>query len=404
MTSTQNEVSATLAPPAKRRAHKHADGEGSIGAYKGGWRGRLMVGYRQDGKPDVREVYGKTQTECRRKLAELRHRAEQGSLGTRAADKESVAAFLGRWLTATAATLKPMTATAYADIVRVHLVPALGRHRLAALRPEHVQAFHAAKLAAGQAPSSVRKYHAVLHKALKDAMRWGQVARNVCDAVDLPAASRKELHPPSVADLTRLLGCAETAEDPLRALWNVALYSGCRRGELLALTWADVDMDAKTLTVRRTLVSATAGLPRFGEPKTAKSRRTVTLPAPAVEALRAHRQRQLADRLALGPDYASYDLVFSTRLGTALQARNVHRSFKAALGRAELPMTVRLHDLRHAAATMLLQAGVHPKVVSERLGHSTITLTLDTYSHVVPGLDADAAARLERVMQGNGAG
>ncbi|HEY8742321.1 MAG TPA: tyrosine-type recombinase/integrase, partial [Chloroflexota bacterium] len=99
-----------------------------------------------------------------------------------------------------------------------------------------------------------------------------------------------------------------------------------------------------------------------------------------------------------------YDLVFSTHLGTALLPRNVHRSFKVALTRAGLPLTVRLHDLRHAAATMLLQAGVHPKVVSERLGHSTITLTLDTYSHVVPGLDADAAARLERVMQGNGAG
>jgi len=363
-----------------------------------------MVGYRPDGKPDVREVYGKTQGEVRRKLVEIRQRAEQGGLATRTADKESVAAFLGRWLAAIGGTLRPQTHADYADIVRLHLAPALGRHRLTALRPEHVQAFQAAGLAEGQAPSSVRKYHAVLHKALKDAMRWGQVTRNVCDAVDLPAAVRKELHPPSVADLTRLLDAAEAAGDPLRAFWNVAIYSACRRGELLGLTWADLDLDAKTLTVRRTLVSVTAGVPRFGEPKTAKSRRTVTLPGSAVDALRAHRQRQFADRLALGPDYAPYDLVFSTRLGTALMGRNVHRSFKAALSRAGLPPTVRLHDLRHAAATMLLQAGIHPKVVSERLGHSTITLTLDTYSHVVSGLDADAAARLERVMRGNGAG
>jgi integrase len=161
-----------------------------------------------------------------------------------------------------------------------------------------------------------------------------------------------------------------------------------------------MDMVAGALTVHRTLVGCKDAVPMFGEPKTHRSRRIVTLPVEAVEVLLTHRRAQVERRLLLGADYGAHDMVFASATGSPLIARNVQRAFKGALKRANLPATVRFHDLRHAAATLLLQAGVHPKVVSERLGHSTVTLTLDTYSHVVPGLDADAANRLARVLGG----
>jgi len=193
---------------------------------------------------------------------------------------------------------------------------------------------------------------------------------------------------------------AGAAGDPLATLWTVALYSGCREGELLGLKWQDVDLNTGTLAIRRTLVGASGGTPRFGELKTARGRRTVTLPPVAVASLAQHRQRQLGQRSAQDSVYAEWDLVFATGLGTPLLARNVIRSFKAALGRAGLPAHVRVHDMRHAAATLMLEAGVYPKVASERFGHSNISITMDLYTHAVPGLGADAANRLERMITG----
>lgn len=383
----------------QRPPRKRGDGEGSIDEVREGlWRGRVMVGYKPDGKPDRRVIYGKTRAEVQRKLRELARQAEQGMLGDAEAGRVCVSAFLDRWLEAVQSTVGPRTYQRYAEVIRLHLLPELGRQRLAALRPDHLQALYARKLAAGQAAASVRKLHAVLHHALRDAVRWGYAPRNVADAVDAPAVRRPELQPPAPTELKRLIEAARDADDRLAVLWIVAVYTGCRQGELLGLMWRDLDLETGTLVVRRTLLRAKGREPLFGEPKTARSRRTVTLPAPAVAALKEQRERQDAERASLGADYAHFDLVFASGTGTPLLPRNVIRSFKLALARAGLPSRTRFHDLRHAAATMLLRAGVHPKVVSERLGHSTITLTLDTYTHVVPGLDADAAGRLERVM------
>lgn len=386
--------------PRIRTRHKRGDGEGSLylDERRGLWIGELMVGYRPDGKPDRRRVSAKTQAECRRKLDTLKRESEHGLLPARGAERETLATFLARWLQAIRATVRPRTAKVYADYSRLHILPELGRYKLTALRPEYIQALYAHKLAAGLAPATVRKIHSILHRALHDAVRWSAVPRNVADVVDAPSVRRQELHPPSVEELRHLLAVAKAASDPFAALWSTAIYSGCRLGELLGLTWPDLDLTAGALTVRRTLVSCSATDPVFGEPKTARSRRRVTLPAEASDLLRSYRQEQLQRRLLLGPDYGSHDMVFASATGSPLIARNVQRAFKLALGRADLPSTVRFHDLRHAAATLLLQAGVHPKVVSERLGHSTITLTLDTYSHVIPGLDADAANRLAALL------
>ena len=202
-------------------------------------------------------------------------------------------------------------------------------------------------------------------------------------------------------EVARLLDTARQAGDPLTPLWSLAFYSGCREGELLGLTWEDVDLDQGRLKIRRTLTRASGGVPQFGQPKTRRSRRTVTIAPEAVAVLRGLREEQARQRARLGPAYADFGLVYATRSGRPLLARNVIRAFKAALARAGLPQTTRVHDLRHAHATALLAAGVHPKVASDRLGHSSVMLTLDTYSHAVQGLNQDAARRVERAIRGD---
>lgn len=280
------------------------------------------------------------------------------------------------------------------------MVPALGKRKLVSLRPDDLLKRYARSRAAGMAPRSVRQMHAILHRALEQAVRWDYVRRNVADAVDAPAFPRFELTPPTPGEVARLIDAAAEHEDRLRALWCVAALSGCRQGELLGLRWQDVDLEAGVLHVRQTLIGLEGTLPRFGEPKTAHSRRTVTLSGEAVAALRDHRQRQLAERLALGPDYAEHDLVFAAPTGAPLRARSVTRAFNAALRRAGLREQTRFHDLRHAHATIMLQADVRPKSASARLGHSTIAFTMDLYTHALGALDQEAAERVQRAVRG----
>jgi integrase len=366
-----------------------------------------MVGYRPDGKPDRRVVYGKTRREVQEKLDGLRGRSRDGTLLEPDKERETVASYLTRWVETTKTSVRPKTWKRYDEIVRLHLAPQLGKRRLSALKPDHVQAFYAAMLAAEgpgtrgprYSPRTVHHCHRVLHRALEMAVKWGYVPRNVCDVVEAPRVPKIEIIPPSPEELGRLFDVAETAVDRLRALWTVATYSGCRLGELLALQWCDLDLDRGALSVRRTLLRTKAGVPEYGEPKTARSRRTLKLPAVAMAALRAHRDRQAWDRQALGDGWAEYDLVFATQLGTAFLAADVSHKFKRAVERAGLPRRIRFHDLRHASATAMLRAGIHPKAASARLGHSTIGITMDLYSHAIEELDADAADKLEEVFR-----
>lgn len=382
-------------------ARRRGNGEGTLYRRADGlWVGRVMVGRRADGRPDRRKVTGTTRAEAQRKVAELRAKGEGGLLGAPGAGRGSVADFLERWLQASRARVRPRTHERYAELVEHHLKPSIGAVRLSALRPDHIERLHAIKLGDGLSPRTVVHIHAVLHTALESAVKWGEVPRNVAAVAGRPRAPRHEIKPPSAADVVQLLGTAKAVDDRATALWTVAVYSGCRLGELLALQWNDVDLKQGTIAIRRTLERIDdENAPVYGEPKTAKSRRTVALPLIAIEELRHWRVRQTEERLAVGPDYANYGLVFTTEIGTPLSGRNAHRLFKLALGRAGLPSSVRVHDLRHFAATLMLSAGVHPKIASERLGHSTVGITLDLYSHAVQGLDADAADRMAKAME-----
>jgi integrase len=369
-----------------------------------------MVGYRPDGKPDIREVTAKQQGECRKKLDAVKARAGDGTLGDAKAGRETVAAFLPRWLEAIEGTIRPSTLYRYRVNVEKHLIPTIGRHKLAELRPEHIVGMLATLRAkerenangeaeAALAPRTVKYAFTTIRKALAMAVEWGAVNRNVAAAVKAPRVPKVEIHPPSPAEVRQLIDAAEASGSRFAPFWTVAVRSGARVGELLALQWRDVNLGTGTISIRRTLAGVKDGAPIFHEPKTARSRRTVKLSATALEALKIQRDRQAFDKAAFGDAYTDHGLVFPSRTGTATNVSTLNHRFKDALKRAGLPDRYRIHDLRHAAATAMLKAGIHPKVASERLGHASVAITLDLYSHLVDGLDADAAERMEAVFR-----
>ena len=239
--------------------------------------------------------------------------------------------------------------------------------------------------------------HVVLHKALDQAVGDGLIPRNATDALKLPRIEREEISPLTAEDANRLLEAARG--DRLEALYVLAVHTGLRQGELLALKWDDLDLEAGTLRVRRTLTQA-GGKHSLSEPKTKKSRRTVRLTSGAVAALRGHLERQMGEMEEMGSLYCPAGLVFANEIGGTINPSNLrNRSFKRVLERAGLPADTRFHDLRHTCATLLLSRNVNPKIVSEMLGHANIAITLDTYSHVLPDMQEKAAKALEEALR-----
>jgi integrase len=251
-------------------------------------------------------------------------------------------------------------------------------------------------LEAGLAPRMVQLVHTTLHKALKQAVADGLIPRNVTEAVKAPRPVKKEMKPLSHVQARTLLEAARG--ERLEALYALALTTGMRQGELLGLKWEDIDLEAGILHVRRTLSTATGGGIRFGAPKTSRSRRSIRLPELALSSLKRHRRSQLEERMRLAGLWKDHDLVFTTGVGTPKsRADLITRSFKPILRRANLP-DIRFHDLRHTCATLLLSRGVHGKLVQELLGHATIAVTLDTYSHVLPGMGDGLADAMDEAL------
>jgi integrase len=244
-------------------------------------------------------------------------------------------------------------------------------------------------------PRSVAYIRVVLRAALNQAIRWNLVARNAAELVESPRVRRFEIKPLTPEQARQLLDAAKGSR--LEALCAVALACGLRMGEILGLRWQDVDLDARRLAVRQSIQRQRgAGLVAV-EPKTERSRRTIEVPAPLIAALKAHRLRQIEERLAEGSHWHDGGLVFASAVGTGIEPRNLHRAFKALLKRAGLP-DIRFHDLRHSAASLMLAQGVPLRVVMEVLGHSSISLTADTYSHVMPSLVRDATEKAAAIL------
>lgn len=374
---------------------RRAAGEGTLRLRSDGrWEARVLV-TRADGRRERRSLLARTQREARAKLAA----AQRAEAGGRPLPQErlTVGAFLAQWLTdAVKPRVRPKTFVSYAGIVRVHLEPGLGSVPLARLSPQHVQAFLNHKSAAGLSPRTVSYLRSVLRQALTQAERWGLVTRNVARLAEPPRVPRREIRPLGPEQVRTFLEAVRG--DRLEAICLVAIGVGLRQGEILGLAWSDIDVEAATITVRHAL-QRIEGTMVLVEPKSATSHRTVAVPAIVLVALRAHHVRQREDRLLGGSRWHDdpRGLVFTTTVGTPMDGIAVTRRFQALLVKAGLPRQ-RFHDLRHACASLMLVQGVAPRVVMETLGHSQISLTMNTYSHVIPALGRAAADRMDEVL------
>jgi len=375
---------------------RRGNSEGSIYQRKDGrWTASIGLGC-AGGRRRRKAFYGATRREVANKLTAALRARQQGL--PIVGERLTLAAFLVRWLEDSARpTLRPRTFASYSMIVNYHLAPALGRVALARLTPDAVQRYLNDKGAAGLSSRSVQYHHAVLRRALNQAERWGLVPRNVARLVSPPRVERPEPQPLTPEQARAFL--AAVSEDRLAPLYTLALSLGARQGELLALTWPDVDMAGRTVSIRRTLQRYDGGW-HLDPPKTERSRRTIALPASLVEMLRAHRSRQLEERLRAGPAWQGEqwgDLVFANEIGEPLPGTQLTRRFQAVLATLGLPRQ-RFHDLRHAAATFMLSEGVSLRTTMELLGHSTIAVTANTYSHVLPELQRDATDRVSALL------
>lgn len=343
-----------------------------------------------------------TKKDAQRRLAELLVSIEKGSYVR--PKRLTVGQYLEQWLQGYVVTnTAPRTRQRYEEIVRVHLVPALGSLPLPALQPQHIQKHYADALESGRRDSkgglsaqTVHHHHRVLYGALRHAVKHGIIMRNPAEAVDPPRPRNKEITVIGPPDVRRLLDAAQGT--PYYAAFFTKVYTGLRRGELLGLRWCDVDPDLATLSVVQTLQQLHDGQYVFREPKSKRGRRQIALSPSLAILLREHREKQENARKLLGKTLAPMDLVFSHPDGTPFRPDSVTRAFHAIAQSLGLD-GVRLHDLRHAHATLMLRQGIHPKIVSERLGHSGIAITIDTYSHVLPGLQEAAARRFEEGLQ-----
>ena len=377
------------------KKRKRGQSEGSIYRRKDGrWAAAINLGY-QDGKLTRKTYYGATREEVKDKLVAALSDQQKGL--PILTERQTLAQFLDKWLSEVARpSVRPKTYRFYRDIIRLHIEPALGKKRIEKLTPADVQHLVNDKLKSGLSPQTVRHIIATLRVALSIAVKWQLVYRNVATLVSLPRSHKQEMKIFTPEEAKTFLDYVKGHR--LEALFIMALTLGLRRSELLGLRWSDIDLDNATLRVNY-------GLQRFEgklhlmEPKTEKSRRVLPLPSFLVSALRAHRTSQLEERLALGPNWQETGFVFISTIGTPIEPRNLNRTFDAILKKTKLPK-IRFHDLRHSCATILLAQGVPQRTLMEILGHSQISLTMNTYSHVLPEMTRDAISVMDTVLGG----
>ena len=388
--STATTATTTTTTTKSRRSGKRGNGEGSITQLSSGlWQARITL---EGGRRKA--YYGHTRQEVAAKLTAALRDHDRGL--PIVGEKQTLQQYLMHWLEVIRPRLRPRSFTRYEEAVRLHIVPTLGHTPLAKLSAQQLQRLYSAKLAEGQAPASVARLHAVLRRALNEAMRMDLISRNPATLVTAPRAPRTEQQALTPEQVRVLLNVAE--RHPLEAFFTLLIMTGMRRGEALALRWADVHMDEGYADVKYTLEHSKGGGYTFAPPKTERSRRRVPLNATAVAALRRHRAQQLQQRLAMGEAWRDEDLVFTDTIGRALRGNHIlQRQFAPLLKQAGLP-AIRLHDLRHTTASLLAHQGVHVTTVSRLLGHSSTSMTLDIYSHVFPDAQRDATAALDGLI------
>ncbi len=313
-------------------------------------------------------------------------------------DQIRVGEFIDRYMTDVAEhTLRPKTLEAYNYLIRMHIKPEIGDIRLTQLRPENLQSLYSKKLNSGLSHRTVQFIHSVIHKALEHAGRWGLVVRNVADLVDPPSVKRKARPTFTVEELNKFLDSVKGHR--WEPIYLLAAGTGLREGELLGLRWQDVSLETGIIQIQQAVQYLVGKGLVFTEPKSETSRRPVVLPNFAIEALKQQREYQGHSKQSANGQWQETGLVFTTSNGTPISPRNLIRHFKNCLEKSGLP-DIRFHDFsRHTHASLLLAAGVHPKIVQERLGHSQISLTMDTYSHTIPSMQTEAASKIGTLLK-----
>ncbi len=350
-----------------------------------------------DGKrKSFSETFKGTKSEADKQLTKKLGELDNGTLNVNS--KQTLSEYLDVWLeTIAKPRLHQRTFGDYKDLMRLHVRDSLGNIKLSDLKAIHIQKLYGElQTKKNLAARRVRYVHAVLSSALRKAVELDILPRNVAKLVQLPKETKKEMDVLTEAECGLFLNTLRG--ERLETMFSFALATGLRPEEYLALQWKDVDLEKKTASVRRAVIRLPKSKWYFSEPKTKSSRRTLPLPVTLIKELRTHRRKQNEERLKLGAAWQNHDLVFPSEVGTPSTHSNITQVYKRVLKNAELRTSLRLYDLRHTHATLLLKAGIHAKVVSERLGHSTIALTLDVYSHVLPSMQAEAAAHLETML------
>jgi integrase len=361
---------------AKKRAH----GEGSLFQEKRGyWVAEITL---PNGKR--RRKYSKKQDVVKQWLLTQRNAIRSGVWVKD--ESLTVSQFIDRFYEDVAShTLRPKTLESYKSLIKNHIKPGIGSIKLSALRPDHLQKLYSDKLNSGLSRRTVQYIHSIIHRSLNQALRWGLVARNVSDLVDAPSVKRKPPQFLSPEEVKTFLGSVK--DHRFYPIYVLAIATGMREGEVLGLHFEDVDFDKGIIHVRHAVQYLIGEGVVLTEPKTKKSRRSIKVPEFAMEVLEEHKENENRNQ----------GLMFVTSNMTPFSPRNLVRHFKKALRDAGLP-NIRFHDLRHTTASLLLSKGAHPKLVQELLGHSQISLTLDTYSHLIPAMHDELAEKMNDIL------
>lgn len=354
---------------------------------------RVMISYTENGKRRQVTKTVHTKREAEKIRTEILTHIDNGTL---AEPKGKLGEFLNRWLEEYAVpNLSPTTVQGYKYIIFTSINPNLGNVNLKNLRPEHLQKYYANKLLKGLSTTTIRHHAMILHRVLEHAVKWGLLVRNPADAVSPPKMRHNEMKILQQQNIETVL--SETQKTPYYALFFTALMTGMRRSELLGLRWVDVNLPLAELSVNRVMHRLQNHEVIYRTPKTEKSRRIIALSPATCKVLRDHWERQVGLRAHFNIPVRDSDLVFSEFNGRPYNPHTISQAWRRIVGKLDLK-GVRFHDLRHTCASMLLQQGVHPKIVQERLGHSSISITLDLYSHVVPGLQHAAADKMDEIF------
>jgi len=370
-------------------AKKRGQNEGSISLRKDGtYQAQITIESKRKTK------YFKTRKEAQEWITDSLYKAQNGLFNS--GSQTVLSDYLEVWLIASKASVRPKTYMQYRQIVEQHINPLLGKIKLNNLKPEMIQVAYNKETDSGSGIRTVRLIHSVLHCALNYAVETGLLYRNPSAFVKRPKLKKIEMKVLDENQARTLLISAKG--NRLEALYKLELTTGLRQGEILGLKWSDLDWETHQLNIQRQLQRISGVGLMFTEPKSTAGRRMILLGSDTIASLKAHSSRQYLERSFIGESWQENDLIFPCSKGSPLDPRNLFRQFKLLLKKANLP-DIRFHDLRHTAATLMLKQGVSVKVVQERLGHADASMTLNVYSHVTPGMQKEAAEKMDEITE-----